>query len=311
MNILSLFDGISCGQVAAYKAGIQIKNYIASEIKPTAIKCAEINYPNTKHVGDVRNVHVTNLGVESDMNLCTYIYGGVPDLLIGGSPCKGISKLNQKQQGLQHSESILFYEYLRIWEQLKVVNPNAYFLLENTPGKKEAINEITEKLGVRPIRLNSSLVSAQNRVRLYWTNIPNVTAPKDKGITTQFILDGKYVDAECQKVSDGRVKWLNNDSGKKSVSRGYTKINPFPKAGCITANGHRKWNENYILTDGKYRFLSRIELEKLQTLPMGYTNMLTYEEAYDVIGDGWTVDMIAHILSHIPKDNQLTPSPKQ
>ena len=94
-----------------------------------------------------------------------------------------------------------------------------------------------------------------------------------------------------------RVKWLTSESGKKSVENGYTRVNPYPKSGCLTANGHRKWNENYLLKDGVYRYLSQTEIEKLQTLPIGYTKMLSYDEAYDCIGDAWTVDIIAHILS--------------
>ena len=210
------------------------------------------------------------------------------DLLIGGSPCKGISRLNKNQEGLEHSESKLFWEYVRLLEEVKP----KYFLLENTHGNKEAIEIITETLGVKPISINSKLVCAQNRPRYYWTNIPGVKQPNDKGITTADVFDysGELAD-EC------RVKWLTSESGKKSVAKGYTRVNPYPKSGCLTANGHRKWNENYLLKDGVYRYLSQTEIEKLQTLPIGYTKILSYDEAYDCIGDGWTVDIIAHILS--------------
>lgn len=217
-----------------------------------------------------------------------YMFKGRIDLCIGGSPCKGISRLNKNQEGLQHSESRLFWEYVRLLNELKP----KYFLLENTHGNKEATNIITETLGVKPISINSKLVSAQNRPRYYWTNIPGVEQPKDKGITTKDIFDysGELAD-EC------RIRWLTSESGKKSVANGYTRVNPFPKSGCLTANGHKKWNENYLLKDGVYRYLSQIEIEKLQTLPIGYTKTLSYDEAYDCIGDGWTVDIIAHILS--------------
>jgi hypothetical protein len=96
-----------------------------------------------------------------------------------------------------------------------------------------------------------------------------------------------------------RVKWLNSESGKKSIKNGYTKVNPYPKSGCLTALGHKKWNENYLYRDGVYKYLSQTEIEKLQTLPVGYTKILSYDEAYDCIGDGWTVDVIAHILKNI------------
>jgi len=278
LNVLSLFDGMSCGQIALQKAGIKVNQYFASEIKPHAIKCTKENYPNTKHIGSVIDVKANDLPKI--------------DLLIGGSPCKGISRLNKNQEGLEHSESRLFWEYVRLLNELKP----KYFLLENTHGNKEATNIITETLGVNPISINSKLVSAQNRPRYYWTNIPGVEQPKDKGITTKDIFDySGELAHEC------RVKWLTNESGKKSVANGYTRVNPYPKSGCLTANGHKKWNENYLLKDGAYRYLSQTEIEKLQTLPIGYTKSLNYDDAYDCIGDGWTVDVIEHIFSFMEK----------
>ena len=276
MNVLSLFDGISCGQIALNRANIPYDNYYASEIKPHAIKCTLDNYPNTIQLGDVLNLKGSDLPKI--------------DLLIGGSPCKGISRLNKNQEGLEHSESRLFWEYIRLLDEVKP----KYYLLENTHGNKEATNTITETLGIKPISINSKLVSAQNRPRYYWTNIPDIKQPIDKGITTNDIFDYSGVLAdEC------RVKWLNSESGKKSVKNGYTKVNPYPKSGCLTALGHKKWNENYLYRDGVYRYLSQTEIEKLQTLPVGYTKILSYDEAYDCIGDGWTVDVIAHILKNI------------
>ena len=275
INVLSLFDGMSCGRIALERAGIKVNKYFASEIKPHAIKVTQHNYPNTIQLGDVTKVKGSDLPKI--------------DLLIGGSPCKGISRLNKNQEGLEHTESKLFWEYIRLLEEVKP----KYFLLENTHGNKEATEIITETLGVKPISINSKLVSAQNRPRYYWTNIPGVKKPTDKGITTIDVFDysGQLAD-EC------RVKWLTSESGKKSVAKGYTRVNPYPKSGCLTANGHRKWNENYLLKDGVYHYLSQNELEKLQTLPIDYTNCLNYDEAYDVIGDGWTVDIIAHILKY-------------
>ena len=276
MNVLSLFDGISCGQIALNRANIPYDNYYASEIKPHAIKCTLDNYPNTIQLGDILNLKGSDLPKI--------------DLFIGGSPCKGISRLNKNQEGLEHSESRLFWEYIRLLDEVKP----KYYLLENTHGNKEATNTITETLGVTPISINSKLVSAQNRPRYYWTNIPDIKQPLDKGITTNDIFDYSGVLAdEC------RVKWLNSESGKKSVEKGYTKVNPYPKSGCLTALGHKKWNENYLYIDGVYRYLSQNEIEKLQTLPVGYTKILSYNEAYDCIGDGWTVDVIAHIFKNI------------
>jgi len=298
MNVLSLFDGMSCGQIALERAGKNVDNYFAAEIKTAAIGLVNKRYHKTIQLGDVRNVHYTNLGIEVDKSETSMRVLGVNiDLLIGGSPCKGVSKLNQKQQGLDHKESILFWEYLRILKQIRKINPNVKFLLENTQGQKQAIQIITKELGVKPLKFNSSLVSAQNRIRLYWTNIPVNSMPEKKNITTSDVFSNEMPDNLL--ITDGRIKWLNNESGKKSVEKGYTRINPFPKSGCITANGHKKWNENYILKDGKYRYLSINELEQLQTLPKGYCDGLSYDEAYDLIGDGWTIDIITHIFKHL------------
>jgi len=276
MNILSLFDGISCGQIALNKANISYDNYYASEIDKYAMEVTKKNYPNTIQLGDILNLKGSDLPKI--------------DLFIGGSPCKGISRLNKNQEGLEHSESRLFWEYIRLLDE---VEPK-YYLLENTHGNKEATNTITETLGIKPISINSKLVSAQNRPRYYWTNIPDIKQPLDKGITTNDIFDYSGVLAdEC------RIKWLNSESGKKSIKNGYTKVNPYPKSGCLTALGHKKWNENYLYRDGVYRYLSQTEIEKLQTLPVGYTKILSYDEAYDCIGDGWTVDVIAHIFKNI------------
>lgn len=283
MNVLSLFDGISCGQVALHRANIKYNRYYASEIKKNAIKVTQYHFPKTIQLGNVESVN----------------FFGLPniDLLMGGSPCKGISRLNRNQEGLDHIESKLFWEYIRIKKEL---NPK-YFLLENTHGCKEATNIITKELGVYPISINSKLVSAQNRPRYYWTNIPGISQPLDKGLTTESLNNSFYSCLDRKMVPQNRIKWIESPSGKKSILKGYTKINPFPKYGCITANGHKKWNENYIYDGFSYRFLSHFELEWLQTLPAGYTYMLNYDDAYDVIGDGWTVDVISHILSFIPK----------
>lgn len=298
MNVLSLFDGMSCGRIALERAGFCVDNYYASEIKPHAISIVKNRYPSTIQLGDVRNIHYTNWGIEVDnIQNSVRVLGINIDLLIGGSPCKGVSTLNQNQEGLQHKESILFWQYLRILKEIRLTNPEVKFLLELTQGQKEAIKTITKELGVRPIRFNSSLVSAQNRIRLYWTNIPVNSIPQRKYLTTMDVFSNDM--PEELLCSEGRIKWLNNESGKKSVEKGYTRINPYPKSGCITANGHKKWNENYIFKDGKYRYLSISELEKLQTLPPGYCNGLSYDDAYDLIGDGWTIDIVAFIFGHM------------
>ena len=282
MTVLSLFDGMSCGQIALERSGIQVDAYYASEIKEHAIELVSSRYPGTIQLGDIRSIKELPAPI---------------DLIIGGSPCKGISRLNQNQDGLKHPESILFWDFIRLLNCAKKENPEVKYLLENTPGNKASTMAITKELGVRPIRFNSADVSAQNRPRLYWTNIPIHSYPPKRRITTLDVFEADM--PEELLVSEGRIKWLNNESGKKSVARGYTRINPYPKSGCLTAKGHIKWNCNYIHKDGKYRVLSIRELERLQTLPDGYCNGLSYEQAYDLIGDGWTIDIIAHILKHL------------
>lgn len=294
--VLSLFDGMSCGQIALKKLGFteNMYKYYASEIKSHAIKVTQHNFPNTIQLGDITKINYKNgvLSTEYDK-----FYIGRIDLVIGGSPCKGISRLNKNQEGLEHTESKLFWEYVRILNEVQTDNEEVKFLLENTHGKKEATQIISDTLRIEPISINSKLVSAQNRPRYYWTNIEDIIVPTDKNITTKdiFNFDGDL-------VSLNRVRWLNSQSGLNSVKRGYTKINPYPKSGCLTANGHKKWNENYLLKDGIYRYLSQTELEKLQTVTIGYTNILNYNEAYDVLGDGWTVDVIVEIFKPLIKN---------
>lgn len=171
MNVLSLFDGISCGMVALERAGIPVERYVAYEIDPNAIKISRKNYPQIEHCGDV----TTSDFLE---------YKGF-DLLIGGSPCQDLSIANQKGEGLSGERSGLFWEYVRA---LEVIKPK-YFLLENVASMKKVYRDkITEILGVEPIMINSALVSAQQRKRLYWTNIKNVVQPEDKWIFLKDIL---------------------------------------------------------------------------------------------------------------------------
>ncbi len=145
INVLSLFDGMSCGQIALERSKIKVDNYYASEIKPHAINHVKLRYPGTVYLGDVRKVNYTNLGIEVDTSESGMrVFGVDVNLIIGGSPCKGISKLNQKQEGLKHDESILFWQYLRILKEIRLINPKVKFLLENTQGNKEAIRIITK-----------------------------------------------------------------------------------------------------------------------------------------------------------------------
>lgn len=268
MNVLSLFDGMSCGQIALDKLGIKVDNYFASEIKPHAIKVAQHNYPNTKQVGDVTKLNGYKLPKI--------------DLLIGGSPCQDFSQANRKREGLQGIKSGLFYEYVRL---LKETNPK-YFLLENVKMKKEHQDVISRILGVEPININSKLVSAGMRNRLYWTNIPNVTQPSKVDISLKDILTSGYTTKEkayCLLESESRPQKTNWKRFRRWRKKGFVNI----------------VFETSDLNLFKNRILNQTELERLQTVPDGYTNILKRNDAACLLGDGWTIDVIAHIFKNI------------
>lgn len=198
MNVLSLFDGMSCGRIALEKCGIQVNKYFASEVDKWAIKVASANYPDTVHLGDVRDVatYAGKLAIPYNKHGLTKQYAQI-DLLIGGSPCQGFSFAG-KQLNFDDPRSKLFWEYVRL---LKELQPK-YFLLENVKMKQQSMDVITEALGVEPVFINSSLVSAQNRQRYYWTNIPMNGLPDDKGIKLRDILEDGMVDREKSHCID-------------------------------------------------------------------------------------------------------------
>lgn len=306
LTVLSLFDGIACGRVALERAGIPVKQYIASEIEPNAIKVAMSNYPDIEQIGDVVKINTKALPKI--------------DLLIGGSPCQGFSA-SGKGLNFVDPRSRLFFEYVRI---LKEVRPR-YFLLENVKMKKEWSAIISDYLGVEPIEINSSTVSAQNRTRLYWTNIPKVTQPEDRGIKLEDILE----DVEWKQPGAIRGRRLNkgvivgrrlNESGH---GQDYDKTIPITqclevrrtntdKSNCITTVD--KDNVLTPLPPGRYsdafkeklpfRYYTTKEYCRLQTLPDDYLDMIPESQARKALGNGWTVDVIAHILSVIPKEGE-------
>lgn len=272
LNVLSLFDGMSAGMLALERAGIEVDNYFASEIDKHAIKVSQKNYPGIIQVGDVCNL-------DSD---------SIPeiDLLIGGSPCQSISTLGDGS-GLNGSSG-LFYQYLRL---KKEKNPK-YFLLENVVGNKDAIKAISDLMGVEPILFNSNLVSAQNRSRYYWTNIPFVL-PENKGIKLLDILD--ETPDGTSVLSEARLRWLLSDKGQECLKKRYASLNP-EKASCLTARSDASWNCNYVTRNEKITKLTCSEYEKLQTVPIGYTDCVSPSQRYKMLGNGWTVDVIAHIF---------------
>lgn len=212
--------------------------------------------------------------------------------MIGGSPCTGFSRVGQ-QLNFEDPQSKLFFDYVRI---LNVVKPK-YFLLENVKMKQEWQDVITEYLGVEPILINSSLVSAQNRERLYWTNIPNVVQPMDKGILLRDIID---FGIDQFKLSEKAWAYMNRSSPK--WSNGKRRLDIYDnkldgKSLCLTANMYKGVPYGVISELG--RRLSPLECERLQTLPDGYTKGVSNTQRYKMIGNGWTVDVIAHILSYM------------
>lgn len=267
MRVLSLFDGISCGRVALGRAGIKVDKYYASEIDKYAIQIAKKNYPDTIHIGDVTKTQGCNF---KDI-----------DLLIGGSPCQGFSFAG-KQLNFEDERSKLFFEYVRL---LKEINPK-YFLLENVKMKKEYQDVISKYIDVEPIEINSALVSEQNRVRLYWTNIPNIQQPKDLHIPIQLnkgefpaYMDNKRNIRKTEKFSCLTATYWK---GIRGAGR------PFASKKLGHYDDVREFQ----------RMLTPEECERLQTLPIGYTAGICKTQRYKCLGNGWTVDVIAHILKH-------------
>lgn len=382
ITVLSLFDGMSCGQLALQKLGIKVKAYYASEIDKPAIRVAMKNFPNTIQLGDVTKVFAKDLPKI--------------DLLIGGSPCQGFSFAG-KQLAFDDPRSKLFFEFIRLKEECQPT----YFMLENVKMKKEFEFVISKYMGIEPIEINSALVSAQNRVRLYWTNIGaypygifdqlvcQIPQPKDKGVLLRDILEEDVPDKYY--LTDKLNKWLERHSSKRGTrikrldgnqkascitsteakcnlendyiivaSRGRNQDNPSDRANgieleqtldprfdgktnCITSvqkdnlvmqiNPHRKITRlndtsefvsqqdrvyspngvspalladmgcgSHAILDNELnlRRLTPTECERLQTVPDGYTDCVSDTQRYRMLGNGWTIDVIAHILSYLP-----------
>lgn len=223
MNVLSLFDGMSCGQLALQRAGIKVDRYFASEIDKYAIQVTQKNFPDTIQLGDVTEVSSVDLPEI--------------DLLIGGSPCQGFSFAG-KQLNFDDPRSKLFFEFVRLLKELKP----SYFLLENVKMKKEYQDVITEHLGVEPIEINSNLVSAQNRRRLYWTNIPGVGQPEDKGILLKDIVhESENIETA---LNGAHAEWFAK-KGDFQIAKGYSQVDG-DKAICMTARQYANWNGNFF-----------------------------------------------------------------
>ena len=306
LRVLSLFDGISCGRIALDRAGFKVKDYYAYEIEQNAIKISRYNYPSIHQCGDV---------FDEDFSK----YDGI-DLLIGGSPCQfwassKCSKTAKKKREVKPDGEgwNLFMQYVRALHESKP----KYFMYENNYGIGEEIQAaITKELCVEPVLLDSQLVSAQRRKRLYWTNIPIKGEPEDKGILVKDVIVN---DSELIKQFDDRIRntlvkcenYIKYDlSGKGHFSqqdRMYFLDNKAPTVPrCRTETKFNVW-----LGGETYKKTYPVEIERLQTLPDGYTEFGLNEDGsivkmpktrrFEAIGNGWTVDIIAWIFSFMNK----------
>ncbi len=342
MNVLSLFDGISCGRLALERAGIKVNNYYASEIDKWAMQISKKNYPDIWQLGKAEEIHINSYGFDlvGIGKLC--VDAPIPDLLIGGSPCQGFSNAGNGEN-FSDPRSKLFFEFIRILNEIREFNPDVKFLLENVKMKKEWKDIITKYIGVEPIIINSNLLSAQNRERYYWTNIEGITQPEDKNIFMESILLNKHEFAVnfdnrgknprlLYKVKKAGTlvknynKGLDNHGNRTAVfylnekeleranynykskiwSSGNRMGNmKFPdskekKARCLTKTVIKGARETIHIQDYKgIRILTPVEFERLQTLPDNYTLGISNTQRYATVGNGWTVDVIAHILSFL------------
>ena len=334
MNVLSLFDGMSCGQIALERAGKHVNKYFASEIDDNTIFVTQKNFPNTIQLGDIKNWENWDLPPI--------------DLIIGGSPCQGFSVAG-KQLNFDDPRSKLFFEFVAI---LKALKPK-YFLLENVKMKKDYQYIISECLNIEPIEIDSALVSAQMRKRLYWTDIPGVQPPKDKEIMLKDIIESGIVDREKSlcldanyykggnlkqyfekhrrqlvfEAKNGKKVTINpqdiftpksfyetrtelgkqarkeirlatgKDSTPRSKDHKHYIVQKHEKANClVTVDSFLNW---IIDKDYYCRKLTVLECERLQTVPENYTKGVSNTQRYKMLGNGWTVDVLSHIFSYI------------
>lgn len=306
MNVLSLFDGISCGHLALDRVGIKVDNYFASEVDKHALQVTMTNYPNTIQLGDVRSIDF-------------HKYKNI-DLLLGGSPCQDLSKASTKQAGLNGEKSKLFFNFI---DALKIAKPK-YYIFENVGGMSNLNKSIINAyFGHGPISINSNLVSAQYRHRYYWTNINNIPMLIDKNIFVKDIIeeqvlpkyyiqkDYKYIRKNIKRgaIRSGLefvcgIDGTGNKDASYNFSQGSRVYSINGKSCTINAGGGGVGAKTglYYLEDGKefsrnnIRKLTPLETERLQTIPDNYTAGLSDANRYKCVGNGWTVDVIAHIL---------------
>lgn len=326
MNILSLCDGLSCGRMALEKAGIKVDRYYASEIKDIAIKATKHNFPDTIFIGDVNKITYSDGILHTENGDFKEQF----DLVIYGSPCQSCSRAmpTATRTGLKDTvKSGLFFECNRI---MKEVNPK-YFLMENVVMKKEDENTITELMGVNPVRINSRIITAQMRDRLYWTNIPfNEIKPKEVKVS-DILKDGYYPydKARCLMKNDSHgyyngCGWCPSKRFYRWYHKAFTTMifeNEKSFLDCVDRFNEiikdkdkisaALFNEESGECFKKARYLWKEERARLQTIPEKYVEHLTEFEAADLIGDGWTVDIIAHIFKGLMEPEKKYDRPYQ
>jgi len=311
MKVLSLCDGMSCGHIALDKAGIEVTQYFAAEIKEIGIQVTKHNYPNTIHIGDVNKISFKD-GIlyteKGEFNV------GHIDLVMFGSPCQtfSIAIPTNQRVGLENLEkSGLFYQCNRI---LQETNPT-FFLMENVESMKNSDRDaISSMIGVEPIMIDGQLVGPALRKRYFWTNIPNVEQPNDSHILLQDILEDGYTDrkkARCLAVIDSRPNTTPIKMFHRYYSTEFTTLIFKSKEHYETCkqyyDSHYKGIPAKFITDPPalfdgVRYMNQTELERCQRVPEGYTRCLTRNDAADVLGDGWNVDVIAHIFTYLPDE---------
>lgn len=288
MKVLSLFDGISCGMVALERAGIKVDRYVAYEIDKYAIQVSEKNYPQIEHKGDVCVADFTQ-------------YRGI-DLLIGGSPCQSLSITQSKTRQNLNGKSKLFFEFVRAKQE----SQPKYFLFENVASMNdESRKVISELLGCQPIFIDSADFSAQSRPRLYWTNIPIKKWEKSHIVLGDILEDNPseklYYDCDFDFYGEEKTVaaklHINGHDILKRVNSKDAKCQTLTT--CGGGNTQKKVYQN-----GRCRKLSPLEYERLQTLPDGYTKGISDTRRYTAIGNGWTVDVIAHIFKHLKDEEE-------
>jgi DNA-cytosine methyltransferase len=291
INVLSMFDGMSCGQLALQRAGVKVDKYFSSEIDKHAIAVTQANFPSTVQLGDIQTIGKSEIEELKKHKI---------DLVIGGSPCQGFSFAG-KNLNFDDPRSKLFFNFVGI---LKALKPR-YFLLENVRMNKRSQSKITELLGVAPVVINSNLVSAQNRHRLYWTNIP-FDMPEARGLVLQDILqpaaevDAKYSAGERLLANFKGGNQLNSSyKSQANTIHDIEKPSPALMAGTHGyAHGHINLG---ISSDNKkiIRKLTPTEFARLQTVPDSYCGAATDTQKYKMLGNGWTVDVVAHIFKGV------------